>query len=1116
MKKTSGPSRKRTKNVYSLRDFGHSLQEAPRSTPVARAGNLSADGRRADIQHIPLESQSRPSSSATPPVDYDDDWLDMPSEVNNMEPMSRARKRKWYATTDDALRHWVANFRDAYLRVLVTREGRMGQDSTCSCGEHAKYRCTECFGGRIYCQGCIVEAHRLRPLCRIEGWNGAFFDRKELRSLGLRVQLGHTDNQRCLRAHPGRDKFVVVAPNGLHHVAVDFCQCRLSSSAHRWEQLLSYGWYPATPDNPQSAVTISTLRLFHAVSLQGKTTVYHFFNALAKITDNTGSRAFKRRYQLVLRVVRQWRNLRALKRGGMGNDPDRTTAETREGELAVECIACPKPGVNLPEGWEKAPPEMQYLYAIFLAIDACFRLKRKKVSSWSADPSIQDGWAYFVRHLEYSEFVKLLGEQKEMSTCTGLAALDHANTKYSQGYAATGCGMITCGRHETVPKNGVADLQAGEKYGNMDYVWVKNLKERLLKMPPALRVRLADYVLKFVIPKLHILGHLKLCQELFSLLYMLGAAQADMEGIERIWSSSGLMGASTREMGPGSRQDTLDDFWHYWNWNKVVGMGLTLRTRFLKATKELARQKAALEEFSEHQQEEVPIWRKAVNDFETGASPVNPYQLPPSGPTLREVELELAREEQAKERNSATVPGDVEETMTQFLMLRLEIEGQQRQLAADMLQNRSPTAKELTEFVTRRTRMTRQIKKLRLLQRKYSPGALQHLATATGAADAADAAEAEHTPLLLPSALTPSETHPPLSVPGLATAEARLRDGQCSESLDLIRHGLTVKKRLQTYKKLNARRQHQNTRSRGLVDNQQRKIDLAAGTYRQARSARLALAHAAGPSDWRLLDKGDLRMLEDEEEARKRKQRAMKGKRKEAAQLDENGEVRGVPGMGEKTRLISWIWFSAGQSGGIMQENMHEGVRVEWCKAYARVKRWKEEVLLLQEEMVRCLRTLEWQATVWDERAKAEHYRGKIVYGAIHLEGAIALAGRQAALRRKLSHRFRQLWSSLTSAIEGSSAAASDESSGVDEPDSAHGNGSDVDSGEEDKEPAARRDQTPGGQADAGGSNAEGAGEDEEEGSADTDGEEIATRVAQMNELLAIQFASTREYEDDF
>jgi hypothetical protein len=70
----------------------------------------------------------------------------------------------------------------------------------------------------------------------------------------------------------------------------------------------------------------------------------------------------QRRYQLALRIVRQWRNLRALKCGGMGNDPDRRTAQTREGELAVECIACPKAGVNLPEGWEKAPLEMRYAY----------------------------------------------------------------------------------------------------------------------------------------------------------------------------------------------------------------------------------------------------------------------------------------------------------------------------------------------------------------------------------------------------------------------------------------------------------------------------------------------------------------------------------------------------------------------------------------------------------------------------------------------------------------------------------------------------------------------------------------------------------------------------------
>ncbi|KAJ7302498.1 hypothetical protein DFH08DRAFT_918916 [Mycena albidolilacea] len=508
------------------------------------------------------------------------------------------------------------------------------------------------------------------------------------------------------------------------------------------------------PNNPQSAITIAALKLFHAVSLQGKTTVYRFSNALEKLMDNTGRKAFK-------------------------------------GELAVDCITCPKAGVNLPEGWENAPVEFRYLYTIFLAIDACFRLKRKRISN---------GWVYFVRSFTYEDFVKTLGEQKEMSTCTGLAALDHANTKYSQGYAAMGCGMVTCGRHEIVYKKGVRDLQAGEKYGNMDYIvasawrhlrdllffllsydvmcqWSKSLRERLLKLPPALRFQLAHYFVKFVIPKLHILGHLKFCQDFFSLLYILGSAQADIEGIERIWSLSGLMGASTREMGT------------------------TLWKRLLQARKELVRQKDALQEFTLAQEGEVTAWKQVVNDFETGVLVANPYQLPHAGPTLKDVKLELMREDQEHEQASAAVPEAADETMTEYLMLGLEIEGQQCQLAADLQANRSPTTKELTDFVMRCTQVSRQIKKLRLMQRKYSPGALQCLAMAV---DPVDPAEAERAPLFLPSSLSPLQSAPPLSVPGLV-AEARLRDGQCSESLEIFRHGLVVKRWLQTYKNLNSR-----------------------------------------------------------------------------------------------------------------------------------------------------------------------------------------------------------------------------------------------------------------------------------------------------------------------
>ncbi|KAJ7363735.1 hypothetical protein DFH08DRAFT_798215 [Mycena albidolilacea] len=962
-----------------------------------------------------MYSEHHPSS-ASGPLLQDDDWLDMESsaDLDTGDNATTAQRTTPFNS----------------LRVLVSREGRMGQDSTCSCSGLAQYQCTECHGARMLCQECMVEGHQQRPLCRIEAWNGRFFERRELRKLGLR--------------------------------------CRLSSLSYHWEQLLVYGWYPTTPDNPRSTVTIPMLKVFHAVSLQGKTMVYHFFNTLAKITDNTGSCAFRRRYQPILCIVRQWRNLRCLKRGGVGNDPDQCTAETREGELAVDCLACPKLGVNLPEGWKQAPPEKRFLFTIFFTIDACFRLKRKKILNWLTDPSIQDGWSYFMRSLEYMEFVKTLGEQKEMSICTGLAALDHANTKYSQGYAATGCGMITCGRHEIVCKNRVANLQAGEKYGNMDYVvasawhhWFKNLLKHLLKLSPGLRFHLVQYMVKYVILKLHILGHLKSCQDFFSLLFTLGAAQADMEGIEQIWLSR-----------------------------------LTLCKRFLKAMKERAKQQDGLTEFLQHQEEvDVAAWKKSVDDFESEASLVNPYELPSSGPNLKEIELELTREEQERKHRSAAMPNTSWETMTECLMLELEIESQQRQLAADMLAKRSPTPKELTEFVTWCTHLSHQVKKLCLMQCTFCPGALQNLATAVP-----EAVEAERIPLLLPSVLSTTKSLPPLSASGLAAAEVRLCDGQCSEVLDQICHGLSVKKRLSTYKMLNTRCQHQNTRARRLVDTQQRKVDLAAGTYRQAWAMQAALSHIAGTTDWCPLQKDDSWMPEDEEEAKRRRQCAMRGKCKEAAQVSESREVWGVPGMGEKTCLISWIWLSVGCTSGVMGEEIHASVRVEWCKAYARVKRWQEEVLLLQEEMNRCLRTLVWQARVWDGRATAAHYTGKLVYSSVHMEGAMAFAARQATMQWKLARRFDSLEDEADLWFGGNNGG---------------GNGSDSDSDAEEEE--ARLE----GEAVQEGDTEEGGGDEEEsdkenkgDGGEDLSPEQVDVRRAWMDELLAIQFASIGQYND--
>jgi hypothetical protein len=58
-----------------------------------------------------------------------------------------------------------------------------------------------------------------------------------------------------------------------------------------------------------------------------------------------------------MHMVREYRHLQMCKRAGKGHDP-LGIAGTKTGELAIPCRACPHPGINLPEGWEEAPPEV--------------------------------------------------------------------------------------------------------------------------------------------------------------------------------------------------------------------------------------------------------------------------------------------------------------------------------------------------------------------------------------------------------------------------------------------------------------------------------------------------------------------------------------------------------------------------------------------------------------------------------------------------------------------------------------------------------------------------------------------------------------------------------------
>lgn len=103
--------------------------------------------------------------------------------------------------------------------------------------------------------------------------------------------------------------------------------------------------------------------------------------------------------------------------------------------------------------------------------------------------------------------------------------------------------------------------------------WSKKLKARMATLPPDLRPDFEMRERKDTIPKFHIGGHGPACQMTFSFNCLQYMGRTDGENIERGWAWLNPVSLSTREMGPGTRHDALDDQWSFWNWRIITRLG---------------------------------------------------------------------------------------------------------------------------------------------------------------------------------------------------------------------------------------------------------------------------------------------------------------------------------------------------------------------------------------------------------------------------------------------------------------------------------------------------------------------------------------------------------------
>ena len=104
--------------------------------------------------------------------------------------------------------------------------------------------------------------------------------------------------------------------------------------------------------------------------------------------------------------------------------------------------------------------------------------------------------------------------------------------------------------------------------------WSKNLQNRVKTYGSSQSSEVFNQrSITYAVPKAHLPVHQDKCKWNYSFNLLPRVGRTDGEAPERGWVATNAIASSTKEMGPGSRRDTLDDHFGDYNWRKVTNLG---------------------------------------------------------------------------------------------------------------------------------------------------------------------------------------------------------------------------------------------------------------------------------------------------------------------------------------------------------------------------------------------------------------------------------------------------------------------------------------------------------------------------------------------------------------
>ncbi|KAJ7586193.1 hypothetical protein C8J56DRAFT_1052565 [Mycena floridula] len=903
------------------------------------------------------------------------DWGD---NVSRVQVTEGDVKRKRYESSDNPMGAWMP-LRMTFLREMICHDG-LGDNVTtqicsrCSCkletgisdeaaaptdSREKAFRCSVC-GPGLLCKACCLADHARLPLHRIQFWTGSFWRKTSLYEQGFCYQLGHGGAKCCF---PGKEQtMTVMGTCSIQTVLVAHCGCDRSDRLSPVQELLRNGWYPATVTMPQTCVTFKCLDQFGTLNVTATVNVRDYVTTLENLTDGMRTGDVADRYKSLGRMSHQYSFLLRMKRAGRGHEKGGGTND-----------------------WKEAAPADRFLYMLFIAMDANFWLKNRLQANARSDPPLGGGMAYQVEEKAYRQHLENYVTEEDISTCIAFAALTQKNTQLSTGLWSSG----------------------GERYANMDFIFFStiamcglalifltydiycqyrvNLKSRSESMLKQLRHAFAATEIKGGLPIWHGDVHVLECRTEHQIQYQEGATKLDGEAPERCWAVLNPISYATKEMGVGTRADAIDDRIDHHNHTKNVRLGSTLQNKLRVAIVECA--VAEFREMSQTVDSEIKAkWEKQydawVKDRVNNATPL----APAVSETVSEAQVRLdLKKEDAAAAAEGRAPVQIT-SASSFMTLGLELEDSQRRIKADAAAKLHLTTSKESKLETHRYQFYAKLKRFRQQQEHYMPEAVRAIAKEEDQRDAnAVPPQAEDIKLWLPLEM-PLTTRSRGCVKGLVEMELKLRVAQCSDCLESIRN------------RLHAKRHFINYRNTHIVVGD--RVTFYAMKYRAVRAALMCLASQEEYPHFRPLADADIKLdIEIMSDAEATKKLALQG----SSRVRIHDELRKEGAADRRPRHMSWIWLTVPGDGS---EMVHDSVHVEWSKARARSRRWREEVKLLKEEMRRVRESLLFLANLWRERAT----RIRLEEDAAMRSGLAAYAFLQEDHSLRTQRRFQLLW----------------------------------------------------------------------------------------------------------